>query len=430
MIDYLILEKRTAAIRSWLVLLILLTVGVSAASSQNSSVFEVAVKTTQPQRMTLKRTTAQPATVRAYFEVDIHAKVAGYLRALYVDLGDEVEKGQPLAEIDVPEMIKALEKQKAQIECLKLEAARFEALIAVKEARLKATEAGVLEAEARVTADRSEHQRIKKLVQSGSVTHSLGDETLKVLRSAEAALLSQQANRLIAESEISETRAVVQVAQAAVNVAKKELEELQELMKYTTLKAPFKGVVALRNVDPGDLVRNAQNGGGEQLPLFRIAVVDKVRVETAIPARDAVFVDVGDPVEFVCAALPDQTFTGRVTRKAGVLDPRTRCMRVEIDLPNENGRLLPGAYGQMTVLLEEKRDRLALPADCIRYGHEGGKTVVYVVNTDNSVTHVPVVTGLDDGHLIEIVDGLKGDERVVKGMLGRLAPNQRVKVIQ
>ncbi|MHC4442654.1 MAG: efflux RND transporter periplasmic adaptor subunit [Planctomycetota bacterium] len=410
--------------------LILLTVGVFAASSQNSSGSDVAVKTTQPQRMTLKRTTEQPATVRAYFQVDIHAKVAGYLRTLHVDIGDTVVKGQPIAEIEVPEMVKTIEKQEAQIERLKREADRFQALIAVKNARLKAAKAGVMKAEAQVTADRSEYQRIEKLTQSGSVTPSLRDEALKVLRSAEAALLSQQANSLIAESEIVETQAAEQVAQAAVKVAEKELQELQELMKYATLKAPFPGVVAIRNVDPGDLVRNAQNSSPEQLPLFQIAMVDKLRVETAIPERDAVFADVGDPVEFVCPALPNQKFTGTVTRKAGVLDTKTRRMRIEVDIPNKNGRLLPGAYGQMTVLLEEKRDKLALPADCIRTNHHRSKVVVYVVKPDNTVAHVPVVTGLDDGHLIEIVDGLSGDERVVTGILGRLAPNQRVKVIQ
>jgi membrane fusion protein (multidrug efflux system) len=105
-------------------------------------------------------------------------------------------------------------------------------------------------------------------------------------------------------------------------------------------------------------------------------------------------------------------------------------MMVEIDFPNPKHKMLPGMFGQMTILLEESSDRFVLPAGCIHNGENGGESHVCVVDSSNKVRHVSVTTGLDDGYQIEIVSGLTGQEQVVLGMLGRLLPNQAVKVLR
>ena len=219
-------------------------------------------------------------------------------------------------------------------------------------------------------------------------------------------------------------------AEAAVTVAEKQLEELTVRMGYATLRAPFDGVVTTRNVNPGDLVRNAQNSAGAATKaLFTVVRIDQVRIRSAVPERDAPWVDVGDEAVFVSTSLRSQ-IEGRVSRMSKSLDPATRTMVVEFDVPNPDRRLIPGIFGQMTIVLEEHADALVIPAGSLRVGKDGGDKHVYVVEAGNTVRHAKVVTGMDDGHEIEILSGLNGDERVVTGILGRLAPGQKVRVIE
>ena len=403
-----------------------------AASGQGSATTDlVAVKTTQPQQPTLRRSTTQPATVRAFFEAELYAKVGGYLKKLHVDIGDQVEEGQELAEIDVPEMLKACERQEAEVARLQSEKVRYDAAIEVARARLEQAQAGVKEAEAQVTADGSEYKRIEELVESKATTQRLLDETLNRLQASEAALSSQKANYKVSQAELKVALATAESAEAAREVGQKQLEELNILAGYATLRAPFDGIVTNRTVDPGDLVQNGQSSSrAEKKPLFTIVQIDKVRVKVFIPERDVAFADVGDNAQFKHGSLPGGAVAGKIARTSKSLDPITRTMMVEIDLPNPKHKMLPGMFGQMTILLEESSDRFVLPAACIHNGENGGESHVCVVDSSNKVRHVSVTTGLDDGYQIEIVSGLTGQEQVVLGMLGRLLPNQTVKVLR
>lgn len=407
-------------------------VWMPVADGQDSATVEpVAIKTTQPKQITLQRTTTQPATVCAFFEAELYAKVGGYLKKLYVDIGDQVKQGQKLAEIDVPEMLKASERQEAEVVRLQHEKVRSDAAIIVARARIEQAQAGIEEAEARVAADKSEYERIKELVESKATTQRLHDETLNRLRASEAALSSKKASYNVAQAELKVALATAASAEAATRVAQRQLEELNILVEYATLRAPFDGIITGRTVDPGDLVQNGQNASrAEKKPLFTIVQIDKVRVQVPIPERDVVFADVGDKAQFKHGALPGGAVEGEIARVSKSLDPITRTMMVEVDLPNPNHKMLPGIFGQMTILLEESPDRFVLPAACIRNGENSGGSHVCVVDSGNKVRLVPVTTGLDDGHQIEIISGLTGGEQVVMGMLGRLLPNQTVKVLR
>ncbi len=411
----------------FVLLALILTVRIPCAGGQNAL---VAVKTTRVEKTTLQFATTQPATVHAYFEAELYAKVAGYLKWLYVDIGDEVKEGQKLARIDVPEILKSCERQEAEVARRHSEKLRFDAEIEVAQAKFEQVRADVKEAEAQLEAHRSEYNRIQKLVESKAVTQSLRDETFNRLQASQAALASKKANYNVAQAEFKVAQACAQSAAAAITVAQKQLEELSILLEYATVRAPFKGIVTGRNVDPGDLVPNAQSSSqAGKKPLFSVVQIDKVRVRVLIPQRDVALADVGDRVLFKHEAQSSTVLEGKISRVSKCLEPTTRTMMVEIDLPNPDQRLLPGMFGQVTIMLEERSNQLVLPVACVRQGRDGAESFVYVVDAGNAVHHVPVKTGLDDGQQIEIVSGLSGQEQVVTGLLGRLSPGQIVKVI-
>jgi RND family efflux transporter MFP subunit len=151
-------------------------------------------------------------------------------------------------------------------------------------------------------------------------------------------------------------------------------------------------------------------------------------VTVPIPERDAVWVKKGDVAEMSFTALPDVTFKDVVARCSGRLDPKTRTMAVEVDIPNPNGRLIPGMYCKVEIIMQEKL-ALVVPAEAVRFNLTGDVCIVYVVKDDNSILLVPVKTGIDNGHNIEILSGLSGGEQVVTGMLGRLKDGQVVSVL-
>lgn len=246
---------------------------------------------------------------------------------------------------------------------------------------------------AEVDAMQSEHDRAAMLVERGALTQRALDEA---------------ANRLAA--------------------AHAELREIEEQLRYTTLEAPFDGVVTYRAIDPGDMVYQASSPKGSDHPLLRIARIDVIRVKTFLPEHDTVWADVGDPATVIFDALPGRSFSSEIARIAGALDPNTRTMQVEIDLPNVDGRLLPGLYGRTEVTLETHRDALTLPATAVRFTEEG-ESYVYAVGTDDSVRRRAVVIGFDDGNWLEITEGLSRSDRVADGLVGSLADGEHVQVL-
>lgn len=412
-----------------------------AASETPSDVPTVTV--VKPEQKTLRRTTTQPATVSAYFEADIYAKVAGYLTELNHDIGDAVEAGAVLGVVSVPEMNKQIERQQAEIRKLEADEKRATAEVQVAQslktaadAELTQAQAEVSKAVALVSADRRELDRTRDLVQRQSVADRLLDESQKRFESseaaqeaAEAAVTSAQARLTVAESKIAAAKADQDAAKAQTDVARKQLEELEAMMKYATLSAPFAGVVTARHVDVGDLVRNTQTAStGDRSPLFSVAQVDKVRVRVAIPENDAPWANPQDKASVKLRAVPGPPIQSQITRVSGRLDPSTRTMLAEIELKNSDRelKLLPGMFGEVTITLAE-RNALVLPAGVVRYD-EQGKGYVYVVSGDSTISRVDVTTGLDDGKQIEIVSGLSGNERVVTNTIERFTTGQKVNV--
>ena len=358
----------------------------------------VSVKVVKPAKETLTLSTTQPATLHPFYEANLASRITGYVKSVAVDIGDAVNKGDTLAVIDAPEMVKQYERKLAEVDFLKF-----------KQQQLKA---GVAVAVAEAKADELEFERVKRLAATGVVTQKAKDESGRRMESSKAGLA-------VVEAEVKS-------AAASVIVAQKETEELKAMMGFATLKAPFAGVVTMRAVELGDLVK-AADASATRKSLFQVAKLDKLRVRVAVPERSAVWVDLEDAAEFSCRAV-QEVLKGKVARFSRSIDLQTGSMRVEIDLDNSKGKLLPGMFGEATIHLEKYENALVLPAESVRFDESGTSAHVYVVE-NGKVKVTPVKTGLDDGARIQILEGLTGSEQVVAGLLGRLSDGTAVKVI-
>jgi RND family efflux transporter MFP subunit len=187
-------------------------------------------------------------------------------------------------------------------------------------------------------------------------------------------------------------------------------------LDYTVIKAPFDGVVTLRTIDPGDMVYQASSPKGKAEPLLRVAKISLIRVKTFVAERDAVWADPGDAATVTFDALPGRVFGGKVARVSGVLDPGTRTMQVEIDLPNDDGAIRPGLYGQTHLLLERHEHALALPSAALRLGDGGSH--VFVVVAGDSVHRKNVTLGLGDPQWTEITSGIEETDRIAIALPG------------
>ncbi len=333
------------------------------------------------QHQDLKITTTQPISVEAFYTADMGARVSGYVAEVLVDIGSSVKAGQPLLKIDVPE-------RAARVQVLASEMAERAAAVAAAEANLKAAA--------------SEQQRIRALADKGSVTEKAAVEAQHRLEQANAALQS---------------------AEASLGVGRARLTEAEQMLTYATIVAPFDGIVAARNVDPGDLVT-----ADAVTNLLQVMMVNPLRVVTYVPEREAVHLNNGDPVTLSFDALPGQEpFFARITRTAGVLDAKTRRMRAEIDLDNSKGLFFPGMYGKVVIELQRRRNALVLPASAIRLND--GPPHVYTVER-GKVKRVKVELGVDFGKVIEITSGLNGKEQIVANRIGRLLDGEAVTVKQ
>jgi RND family efflux transporter MFP subunit len=185
--------------------------------------------------------------------------------------------------------------------------------------------------------------------------------------------------------------------------------------------------VTSRAIDPGDMVYQASSPKGSGQPLLRVAKLDVIRVKTYVPERDATWVDAGDPAIVAFDALPGTTFTGKVARLSGTLDPGTRTMLVEVDLPNADGRIKPGLYGRTQITLERRERVLALPTVAVR--DDGGNAYVYVVTPDDTAKKTSVTLGLQDAGWVEIEAGLDGGERVIAGAVAGLNDGAAVRSV-
>ncbi|MFY9253548.1 MAG: efflux RND transporter periplasmic adaptor subunit [Fuerstiella sp.] len=419
--------------------------GVSAESKAAASAAvktveatPVAVKTVAVAQQEVRRTSVQPATVHAFYTANIQAKVHGYVKEVKVDIGDVVKAGDVLAIIDVPETTMQQQMLTALVQRQQAEEQRAKAGIDLAKANVKALEALETEArskmqqvEAALAATEAEFQRTTDLVQRGSLQPRILDEVRERRDSAAAgksavtaAIESAVANVTVAKAKLTAAEADLNVAVAETTAKQREVEYVEQMIKYSTLTAPFGGVVTARSVSPGNLVSERSI----DTPLFVISQLDKVRLHIPIPENDAAFVAQGDMINVSFPAFSAESeMSVPVTRLTGNLDPSTRTMLVEAEVANPDGKLIPGMFGQATVILSTNLTATVLPARAVRFS-ETGDAYVYVI-ADSKVSVVPVTTGSDDGRTIEITAGLEPGQVVLDTHLQRFKDGEIVRAL-
>ena len=384
-------------------------------------------------RQAIRRVVEEPGQVEAFEVTAVHARVAGYVKSWSVNIGSKVAKGQVMAELDVPELEAEAGQKRAMIGQAEALQAQAEASVEVAKADLDAAGAKLDEARAgirRVEADlarwQSESARVEQLFRERAQTGSLLDETRSKLRGAEAMreefdaqVKTARAAVAQAKAALDKSRADVASAAAGVAVAGADARRVEALLNYTRIMAPFDGVVTRRNVDVGHLT--APGAQGE--PLFIVARSDLVTVVVSVPELFAPAVEAGDRVAIRLQAIPGRTFEGKVTRTAYALDPRSRTLRTEVDLPNPEGKLHPGLYAYASIVAEEHLDALTIPASAVV--REGDKASCVVVK-DGRAARRPIAVGLGDGASVEVLSALEPGEVVVKANAGSLADGQPV----
>jgi len=409
------------------------------ADQGNSNPAARRVETVLVEQRELVRTVEMPGTVEGFESADLYAKVGGYLQDIHVDIGDHITKRQALAQLYVPEMAKELAQKQAALLQAEAEIAQAQAVVEKTQADLASFEAALDEAktelvekQAKVDFRQSDFNRVQDLVNSQAVRRELLDQAQFQLDSANAGLQSVQARIRTASAklagaraELEKVKADVKAAEAHRNVVQANVEHVQTLMQYATIRAPFDGVVTDRHVHPGAFIHSADKNSAAR-PLLSVARIDKVRIKLDIPMNDVRLLELGDrAVLSKINALPGESFEGQVTRFSPGLDPSSRMKQVEIDLENPGGRLLPGYYGYVTVYLEELNTP-TIPSTALLT--EGNQAYCYVCR-DGQAVRRDLDVSYQDGTWVGVASGLQAGEQVVRAGGSAITDGQAVTAV-
>lgn len=392
----------------------------------------------KPERKTIRLSTTQPGQIQAFEETPLFAKLSGYVEKVLVDIGDKVTEGQTLVTIDIPEMHDELEHKRALVAQAEAELEQAEVAVAGAKAAIKTAEARVAQANAGVIAAKgmherwdAEHDRVKQLAENQSLNQRVVDETRNQLKGVEGAYQEALANvgssqALLAESHVyvRKTEADLDAAAVRLRVAKAEAARATTLLDYTTIKAPYAGVVTRRLVVTGDYVAPANATSAK--PILVVCRTDVVRIFVDVPELEAAWVDDGDQATVSVQALPGKPFEAQVTRNSWSLDPTNRSLRTEIDVANPQAILRPGMFATATILLEQRPDVLSLPtAALVREGQDALCCTVQ----GGKIKRQKLELGLRSGADVEILGGLAEGQTVVLARAELLKPGQAVEVI-
>jgi multidrug efflux pump subunit AcrA (membrane-fusion protein) len=307
------------------------------------------------------RTLELPGQVEAVEQTKLHAKMAGFIEKVHVDIGDHVKKGQVLAELSVPEVEAELRQKEALIAQAEAEvelarrALQFAAAsLALTTARVQEAESASKRAQAHYEHSKTEYARLEKMWQNKVIDKQVLDEKLHELEVAKAGLADVEAKvkaANAAQEESSARREMVQaeekVALARREVARADAQRVETILHYAKVRAPFDGLVARRAVQTGDFP--GRGAGSKAEPLFVVVRTDSVRIAIDVPEANVPFVKTGMRALVRFPAAKGKEFQATVSRIAGALDPGTRTLRAEIDLPNPEGKLLPGMFAVVAI---------------------------------------------------------------------------------
>jgi len=351
-------------------------------------------------------TLAAPLTLAGAFkpfqDVDVHAKVAGYIKNIYVDVGTHVKTGQTLAVLEVPELQAELAGADAAVRRAKEEIRRAQGDVQ----RAKSTHAAI-------------HAMYERLSQAAQEKQGLV---------AQQEVDDAQAKDLSGEAQVSSAEAALDAAQQALEVAEANQKQYAAMADYTRIIAPYDGVVTVRYADTGSLIAAGTSESKQAEPVVRIAQISVLRLVLPVPESIAGTIRLGDPVKVHVDAL-NQDYVGKVTRFADALDPQTRTMHTEIDFQNSDGRLLPGMYVVATLAQVQRTDVLTVPLEAVEIkGNDEGS--VLLVNAQNVLEERAVRLGLQASTRVEVTGGLNEGDRVVVGSRNEFRNGMKVQPME
>jgi len=309
-----------------------------------------------------------PAQLQAYVESAIFARTNGYLLRWHKDMGSRVAKGELLAEIDTPEIDQELSQARATRQ----------------------------QTEAQLQLAKSTAERWTNLRKTDSVSQQEADQQVSAYAQAQANFAAADAN----------------------------VRRLQQLESFKRVYSPISGVITRRNTDVGALI--AAGSTGQSRELFDVAQVDPLRVFVSVPQMNAPSIRAGLPAYIELREYPGQKFSGKVVRTADAIDPATRTLLTEIDVPNSEARLLPGAYAEVHFAVPIPITRMSIPVNTILFRPEGPR--VAVVGSDHKVHLKPITIGRDFGTKVEILGGLDANDQIVLNPADSLEDGQEVNV--
>jgi RND family efflux transporter MFP subunit len=330
-------------------------------------------------------------------QVDVLAKVAGYVRKISVDIGDRVDVGQTLAVLEIPEMEDELAKAAAVID----------------------------EADAEVSTASEELRRAEAAHQ---LSHLSYERIAGVLKQEPGLVPRQEVDEarsrdLVSEAQVAAAKAGIQRAQQKARVARADQARIQTLHKYTKITAPFNGVITKRYANEGSMIQAGTASQTQAMPIVQLSQNSLLRLILPVPESAVSRVHVGGTVDVRVTSL-GKTFPGKVARFAEKIQAATRTMDTEVDVPNPSLTLIPGMYAEVDLRVEEHRNALAVPLDAV--DRSGAVPRVYTVAAGDAIRIVPVTLGIEGDQQVEIRSGLEEGTVVVVGRRAGLKEGQKV----
>jgi RND family efflux transporter MFP subunit len=369
-----------------------IAVGAGCARSRAAAGDELpAVSVVKIARGDLSQTLTLAAEFRPYQEIEVHAKVAGYVKSINVDVGDRVRAGQLLAVLEIPEL---------------------ENDIVTDEASVRRSGQEVNRAQADLTRTESAHD----------VAH-LGATRLAAVMTQRPNLVAQQdideaqGRDRVAEAQVSTAKAALAAAQEQLAVARAGQNRTKTMFDYARITAPFSGVITRRYADTGAMIQAGTASQSQAMPIVRLSENSILRLIIQVPESAVSRIRVGAPVEVKVQAL-DRSFEGKVARFAGKLNLDTRTMETEVDVPNPSLQLVPGMYASAAIGTEEARDVVLAPVQAI--DHQDNKATALVVGGDGRLQSRSLDLGLEAPDRVEVRHGLAAGDLVVIGSRARL----------
>lgn len=367
-----------------------------AASVEPEKVTTVGVA--KVSRHDLAKTITVTAELIPFQEVEVMAKVAGYVQKMYVDVGDHVAQGQLLAVLEVPEMQDDLVRAAASIQRNRAELARAQ-------------------------------DELRRAESANQMTHLAYTRLAGVLKSQPGLVAQQeiddaQGRDLMAAAQVAAAKSALAASQEQIKVSEAEQTKLRTLMSYARVSAPFTGVVTKRFADNGSMIQAGTASHLQAMPIVRLSQNQLLRLVMPVPESAAGLMRKGASLDVRIPTL-HKAFRGVIARTSDKVDSATRTMETEVDVPNPTGELIPGMFAEVDLTLAASKDALAVPVSALKE-RDGGRSV-YVVDTSGKVAIRRVETGIETALLSEVRKGLEPGDMVIVSNAGQLTAGQTVK---